>query len=132
MRRSGTLYNDRTAVQVRVDGAVAIEQPVAGFYRTRLRSGGVVGGVRLWFGPPHDPVTGEELDRSHRWQAEFDGDPVDFDHVWPTCAGSPITETEYRALVARRAWARENAPGSAHADPVKRYDPLSDQTPLPF
>lgn len=111
---------------------VDVSAPVAGFYRCRLRSGGVIGGVRLWFGPPHDPVTGEELDRSHRWQAEFDGEPVNFDQVWPACAASPISESNYRALVARREWARRNAPGSAHADPRKRYDPLDDSTPLPL
>lgn len=106
--------------------------PVAGYYRFRLRAGGIIGGVRLWYGPPHDPVTGEEMDRGWRWQAEFDGEPVDFDRVWPACADAAITEAEYRALVARREWARTNAPGTAFADTRKRYDPLDSATPLPF
>ena len=109
-----------------------VSQPVAGFFRFKPRSKAVVGGVRIWFGPPHDPVTGEEMDRSYRWQAEFDGDPVEFDDVWPGCTGEPITEREYREFVARREWARTNAPNSAFANPKRRYDPLSSNEPLPF
>jgi hypothetical protein len=105
---------------------------VAGFFRFRLRAGSVIGGVKIWHGPPLDPITGEELDRSHRWQALFDDEPVDFDRVWPACTGSPITEAEYRALVARREWARQHAPDSAYAKPGKRIDPLSRATPLQF
>ena len=92
----------------------------------------MIGGVRLWFGQPADPLTGELMDRSLRWMAEFDGEPVEFDRVWPTCAGSPITETEYRALVARREWAKQHAPESAYAQPGKRIDLLSTSNPMPF
>lgn len=133
MTRAHLNYSQATAKPpVAVAGAVAVDQPVAGFYRHRLRGGSIVGGVRIWFGAPLDPVTGEELDRSHRWQAEFDGEPADFDDVWPVCASDPITEMQYRALCARREWARQNAPGSAHAVIGKRYDPLSSSNPLPF
>lgn len=117
---------------LRVVGGVDVSEPVAGYYRYRLRSGGIRGAVRLWFGPPHDPVTGEEMDRGWRWQAEFDGLPVDFDRCWPACAGDPISEAEYWQYLARRKWAEENAPDSAFANPRKRYDPLSSDTPLPF
>lgn len=109
-----------------------VSTPVAGFYRHRLRSGSVIGGVRIWYGPPHDPDTGEVMDRGYRWQAEFDGDPVDFDQVWPGCTGSPISEAEYRALVARREWARKNAPDSSYAKVGRKIDPLSLAEPLPF
>ena len=103
-----------------------------GFFRHRLVSGGVIGGVRIWYGPPHDPVTGEVMDRSWRWQAEFDGEPVDLDRVWPECVGRPITEAEYQALVARREWAKQHAPRSAYAERTRRHDPLSSETPMPF
>lgn len=83
-----------------------ISQPVAGFFRFKLGGGSVAGGVRIWFGPPHDPVTGEELDRSWRWQAHFNGEPVDFDRVWPACTGEPITQIDYSRLCARTEWAR--------------------------
>lgn len=132
MTRDATLYADHAARAVHRPGAQDVSRPVAGFYRHKLRSNGVVGAVRIWFGPPLDPVTGEELDRSHRWQAEFLGEYVEFDDVWPNCAGDPISEADYRALVKRREWAAQHAPRSAYADPKRRYDPLSTKEPLPF
>ena len=131
LMRADCTYGDRPAP---VAGAAGVPAwpPVAGFYRYRLRSGSVIGGVRIWYGPPLDPETGEELDRGWRWQAQFDGEPVDLDRVWPTGAGNPITEAEYRALVARRAWARKNAPQSAYANVGRKIDPLSIHEPLPF
>lgn len=131
MSRDGTSYAEMGGERNKFAGH-DVSVPVAGFYRGRLRSGAVIGGIRIWYGPPHDPVTGEEMDRSWRWQAEFDGDPCEFDAVWPVCAGSPISEQAYREFCARRRWARDNAPNSAFAEPKRRYDPLSSNEPLPF
>jgi hypothetical protein len=128
--RTALTYGDR-AIPRRFDG-IDVTEPKAGFYRARLVSGGVRGGVRLFYGPPKDPITGEELDRSWRWQAEFDGEPVEFDRAWPVCAGEPITEAEYRRYCQRKTWAESNAPQSAYADRRKRLDPLDSATPLPF
>ena len=130
MSRPSIIYGERRAA-VSAAGQ-SVTEPVAGFYRYRLRSGGIRGGVRIWFGPPHDPVTGEELDRSWRWQALFDGQPVEFEEVWPDCTGEPITEAEYQQRVGRAAWARQNAPQSAYADPRRRLDALDSNNPLPF
>lgn len=130
--RDGTLYGTQAVRSVAVSGAQDVSQPKAGFYRHKLRSGGVVGAVHIWFGPPHDPVTGEEMDRSHRWQAEFLGEYVEFDDVWPACAGEEVDEPEYRALIARKEWAKRNVPNSAYANPRRRYDPLSTREALPF
>ncbi len=132
MTRARISYADGAARPVHVAGAVDVTTPVAGFYRFRLRSGSVRGGVKIWHGPPLDPVTGEVLDRSWRWQAEFDGEYVEFDQVWPDCTGEPITEQEYQRFVARKRWAEQNAPDSAYADRRKRHDPLSASSPLPF
>jgi hypothetical protein len=117
-----------------VSGYVGIdpETPVVGFYRMRLRSGGAPVGVRIWFGAPLDPVTGEEMDRSHRFQAQINGAYAEMDRVWPRCAGEPIDQAEYRHLMNVQAWAEQNAPDSAFADPTKRIDVLSSQNPLPF
>lgn len=110
-----------------------VSEPCAGYFRHRLRSGSVVCGVRIWFGQPLDPVTGEPLDRSLRWQCDVDGEYYDhWDQIWPGCTGNPISETEYRALVARREWARKNAPDSAYAHVGRRRDPLSTAELLPF
>lgn len=132
MNRAHRSYNERSHAPIAIEGAVDVTTPVAGFYRHRMAQGTVAGGVRLWFGPPCDPVTGEEMDRSWRWQAEFDGENVEFDRVWPVCADEPITETEYRRRINRKAWAREHAPDSAYAETGRRIDPLSTSTPLPF
>ena len=134
MRRDSTPYAEmaRNRGALAVAGAVNVSKPAAGFFRFKMRSGGVYGGVRIWFGPPHDPVTGEELDRSWRGQAEFNGQPCDFDRVWPACCAMPITEIDYNRYCARTDWARRHAPESAFADHGKRLDPLSTDTPLPF
>lgn len=109
-----------------------VDEPVAGFYKMRLRSGGVFVGVELRYGPPLDPVTGEEMDRSWRWLAFANGEPVDLDRVWPMCARIPITEAAYCAYVKRTAWARQNAPQSAYAAPGRKIDLLSPATPRFF
>lgn len=125
-------YAGQAVRAVAVQGAVDIETPVAGHYRGKLRGNGVAGGIRLWFGPPHDPVTGEVMDRSWRWMAEFNGEMVDFEAVWPVCARNPISPEDYRVYCSRAAWARENAPNSAFANPKRKYDPLSSHEPMPF
>lgn len=130
--REAIIYGEQAVRAVGVAGAQDVSTPVAGFYRYRLRGGSVRGGIHIWFGPPSDPLTGEIMDRSWRWQAEFDGEPADFEEVWPGCTGEPISEQDYRAFVGRREWAKRNAPMSAFADPKRRYDPLSASEPLPF
>lgn len=118
-------YGDREVRPVHVAGAASITTPVAGFYRTKLRSGGVLVGIRLWHGAPHDPVTGDELDRSWRWQAECNGELIDFDRVWPACAGDPIGAAEYEYLSSLQAWGREHSPGSPEANPHKAVNWLT-------
>lgn len=131
MSRRRLDYSDRSRRGEPYAG-IDVSTPVAGYYRFRFGVGRIRGGVRVWFGPPHDPVTGEELDRSWRWQALFNGEPVDFDRVWPACGGDPITEADYQHYCERTAWARENAPESAYADTKRWHDPLSTSSPLPF
>lgn len=128
MTRAHIDYTDRP--QHRRFSGLDVTTPVEGYYRHRLRSGGVFGVVRIWYGPPHDPVTGEVMDRSWRWQAKFNGEPVNFDDVWPDCAKQAVSEQDYRRAIARQKWAENSAPDSAYADPRKRYDPLT--APLPF
>jgi hypothetical protein len=131
--RDGQRYDAHAVRAVSVAGATDVSKPEAGFFRVKLSSRSVAVGVRIHYGPPLDPVTGEELDRSWRWQAEVNGEPYgDFDRVWPACAGEPISEQRYREYCERQRWARENAPQSAYANPKRRYDPLSNQEPLPF
>lgn len=132
MTRPHIDYSKATVPPPAVAGAVDVSKPTPGFFRHRPRGGSVIGGVKIFYGPPTDPITGEDLDRGWRWQALFDGEPIDFDDCWPKCAGDPITKKEYRELCARREWARENAPGSAYAVIGKRIDLLSTSEPLVF
>ncbi|MGJ8477290.1 hypothetical protein [Sphingobium yanoikuyae] len=101
------------------------DKPIAGHYRMRLRSGAAYCGVRIWHGAPLDPVTGEELDRSHRWQAQANGEDIALDRVWPKCGADPIDVDEYRHLCAVQDWAREHAPTSPQANPHRKADALS-------
>jgi len=107
-----------------------VDQPIAGFYRMKLVSGAVYSGIRIWFGPPHDPETGDEMDRSHRWQAERNGNPIDLERAWPKCAADPIDEAEYRHLTATEAWGKAHAPTSPQANPSRRIDLLTAPLPL--
>lgn len=122
---------------------VAAWPPVEGYYATRLVRGGPRVPVRIWFGQA--VVAGEEQDRSPGWFVEIDGRtdrvefgddgyrcrvPLDVEKVWPHCAKEPITEAEYRYLVAHAGWAREHAPDHPKAQPRKPVDWLT--TPLPF
>jgi hypothetical protein len=108
------------------------DTPTAGFYRTRLRSGSVYVGVRIWFGPPKDPASGEEMDRAPRWQSEANGRYVELSSVWPGCARDPISASDYAYLASLQTWGEQHAPDSAYADPSRKIDLLSPQTPLPF
>lgn len=130
MTRALRTYADRS--EHRVFAGHDVSTPTAGLYRFKLRSGGVFGAVRIWHGPPHDPVTGEELDRGWRWQATFNDEQIDIDRVWPACGRTPIDQREYDRLTKQSSWAQQNAPDSAYADHRKKVDRLSLDTPLPF
>jgi hypothetical protein len=132
MSRAALTYGTAASGQPMLPAAVDVSRPAEGFYRYKPRTGAVYGGVRIWFGPPLDPVTGEELDRSWRWQSSFNGEFIDLDFVWPVVAGSPITEEEYRRYCARQTWARQHAPDSAYAERGRRVDLLSRSNPMPF
>lgn len=98
-------------------------QPIAGFYKSKLVRGGPWVAVRIWFGPPADPITGEELDRSHRWQAEIDGKLArQVWDAWPYCAGQPIDEAEYRYLTAMKRHAVTYEPEMPEASPRRPVD----------
>lgn len=130
MTRTPLDYTRHPARAVIVEGSVDAAEPVEGFYRMKLVMGGVLVGIRLWYGAPLDPITHEEMDRSWRWQAECNGEEIDFDRVWPQCAGDPITEAEYETYAKRQRWARERAPNSGFADPRRRHDPLTAMIPF--
>lgn len=97
--------------------------------------------VRLWFGAPRDPETGEELDRAPRWHVEvggilWDGQPLDvrgftvetLDQIWPIARREPTTLADYAFRVDAAEWAEQFAPHEPHAG--GRADPMT--APLPW
>lgn len=90
--------------------APVTDTPIAGLYRGRMVRGGPWVAVRIWFGPPADPVTGEPLDRSHRWQALRNGESCEVDTVWPYVYGQTCDEGTYETLLQSGRWAAENNP----------------------
>lgn len=127
MSRERLDYSARSDVQT--DGFDP-DTPVEGYYRTRLRMGGIFVGIRIWYGAPLDPETGDELDRSWRWQALANGEPVLLERVWPRCAGDPIDAAEYQYLASVQTWAKQNAPNSPQANPMRWINPLTAPTPF--
>ena len=109
----------------------SLEVPQAGFFRLRLVRGAPAAGIEIRYGPPLDPETGEEMDRSWRWQAFCNGRYVDFDRVWPRCVGEPIGEKEYRYYTDAQAWALDYDAFDAMAAPTKAVD-WSTATPPSF
>lgn len=104
--------------------------PIEGFYLHRRR-GCVDMPVKVWFGPPTDPETGDVMDRCFRWQMSLAGDLLeDWDRVWPRCAGEVIDQAEYEYRMARIVYAREEDPD----DPYGAVDGQIDlfTAPLPF
>lgn len=114
MTRAARTYGERQPHRA-FDG-IDVESPVEGYYKMRLRAGAVYSVVWIHYGPPNDPLTGEPLDRSWRWQAHANGELIPFEDAWPKCAKLPATEADYRRAIARQRWAQENAPGTAYAD----------------
>lgn len=106
------------------------DTPVEGYYRMRLKMGGAFVGVHIWYGAPHDPETGEEMDRSWRWQAKANGSAIALDRVWPKCAADQIDQGEYDYLCGVHQWAKRHAPHSPQANPMMRINPLTAPTPF--
>lgn len=124
MSRSATPYAQGAAWVAPSGYGISLE-PTDGFYRTKLRSGGVHVGIRIWFGEPLEPWTREPMQRGHRWNAECNGKFIEFDRVWPICAGDPIDADEYEYLSSLQAWGEQNAPRGPQANPNKPVDLLT-------
>jgi hypothetical protein len=114
-----------SAISTRTFDGFDPDVPIAGYYRFKLVSGGHPVAVHIWHGPPHDPDTGEEMDRGWRWQATVNDKPVDLDRVWPKCAEDKIDEAEAKYLTGLQEWAEKHAPNSPQANPNQRINLLT-------
>lgn len=110
------------------------DTPIPGWYRTRLVKNGPWVPVRIYHGLP--VVSGEEQDRAPQWCVEVAGktdyvekDPdnpeyrchvlLDVYRYWPWCGREPITEGEYKYMIAHAAWSKQHAPHHPEAQPRK-------------
>lgn len=120
MSRPDLIYNAKHAAVAST--GFNPDVPIAGLYRMRLVSRGVPVAIRIWHGPPADPVTGEELDRGWRWQATANNRPVDLERAWPKCAADPIDKAEHDYLTSLQDWGEAHAPQSPQANPKRAVD----------
>ena len=109
--------------------AYSPEQPVAGFYRIRLKRGGPFVALQIWLGPILDPDTGEEMEnRGFRWQARLNGNAlVPIGDYWPARARDRITESEHDKICRLSA---TMDPAHPFYDPLRNVDRL--KSPMPF
>lgn len=110
--------------------SVRSDQPVAGFYATRLVKGGIEVPCMIWFGTP--VIDGERQDRAPRWCIAVDGKsdrfdreqqcrvPLDVFDYWPL--RRRIAASEYAFQRRRTAWAERYAPDHPAANPRERID----------
>lgn len=123
--------------------------PIPHFFRVQLVKQGSPCGFKIWYGEPLDPVTGEPLDRSPRWQAELNGESVDpfiividfafplgepdypymGERCHPLIKGEEITQDEYNYLVALHNHAVQYDPTMPEADPRKPVN-LREMAPV--
>ena len=104
------------------------DTPVAGCYRTRFVKGGPPVALRIYYGLPLDPETGEEMDRSPRWLAQINGGRVDdAARFWPQCAADPISFADYLHISRRSATLDRDDP---YFDPWRPVD--RSKAPTPF
>lgn len=80
------------------DGPLRVDEPRAGFYKTRLVKGGPWVGAQIFWQWPTDPHTGEHLDRSPTMIALINGEARELYEAWVACAKHPISEEEYHEL----------------------------------
>lgn len=130
MRTRGPDYGNMTSPEGTSFEGVNVDLPEAGFYRMKMRSGGMLCAIKIWHGQPIDPVTLEEMDRSLGWNAIVNGQWVDIERVWPKCYRDKVSKGQYEAIVRKANWAKENAPQSALANPYRKNEPL--KSPLLF
>ena len=98
----------------------AIVKPEPGWFRTRMVRKGPWVPARIYCEPATDPLTGELMERPAMLLAEINGRPCEPERVWQFCW--PITEDEYRFMLANIAWAEQHAPRDPAANPERAID----------
>lgn len=99
-----------------------VARPEPGYYKRKLIRGGVWVAVRIWLEDgDRDAETGE-LMSDQVLRCEVNGERRDAFAEWSYAAGNPVTEAEYRYLLAMAAHAVKHAPDHPAADPRTPID----------
>lgn len=110
-----------------------IDRPEPGYWAVRLASGAPEVGAAIVrvTRRPADPACPTNLQGACNYlQAFLNGAPASLADVW-TRRGRPISEAEYRFLVADRRWAKQWTPHAPEAHPYRRADPRQRAPVLP-
>ena len=104
------------------------DEPVAGFYSTRLAKGCCPVALCFWLGQPLDPDTGDLMDRSPRWMCLLNGwQLVEVSRFWPACARNPISREEHDRLCRR---SQTLDPLDPYFDPLRPLDHRNAKPPF--
>jgi len=106
---------------VRKNNITLAEDPIPGFYKTKLNGKGAEVPARIYIVPGDRDEFGE-LESDDIWHCEIDGEPSDPWEQWSYLMGAPISEAEFDYMTARNKWDRENDPDSPFANPKKPMD----------
>ncbi len=102
------------------------------FYKIRLAKGSVWSALKVWFGPPVDPINEQPMwDRSPIWRAFLNGEHVPIEDIMtemdgvtglPTIKGDACTEEDYLFYLRDHLWAKANKPDDPAANPRQKID----------
>ena len=106
-----------------------VNDPLDGFYRTKLVKGGPWVPVRIWTEDGDRCEETGELLSDQIIRCRVGGQDSDPFAVWTYCAGSPITEAEYDFMLANAEWCRDHAPEEPEANPRQAVD-IDDLPPI--
>lgn len=108
---------------------VHLNIPVVGFYQMRLVKKGPFVPVEIRDVSEREEETGELME-DQRWVAFINGEERPVEYAWPWCSKAPISEAEYRFMVADARHAEAYRPEDPKASPRQAVDLLS--APIPF
>jgi hypothetical protein len=88
-----------------------VDEPLAGYYRTRRSKDGPLLPVHIWTEGDFDTV-----------RAVINGVDIPFDKIWPWCGKAPISREHYDTFMATGKWADVEAAAAAKADRAARTE----------
>lgn len=104
-------------------------EPHCGWFKCKLVRGGPYVAARIYMDREVDHDTGELLS-DEKMRCEIDGRERDPEEQWTYICYIPITEAEYKFLIANAEWAKKYALNEPAANPERAVD--FNKLPLDF